>query len=321
MSIDTDVLGALLGRFGDAGTGDPGAGDSGSGDIVIGHRLGLYRALADGPLTAVDLAARTGTRVRPVRAWLHAQAAGGHVTATDDGRFFLFPEPDGRPGGVPERPGERPVPPGAGPDAAGWRALDEDVFLATEDFFRPGFVAHVVTDWIPALRDVEPRLRAGGRIADVGCRLGSASIVMALAYPAARVRGCDHHAGSVELARERAARAAVDHRVTFEVASATAFTGTGYDLVTSYDCRFDRNDPVAAGRHVRSAIGPEGCWMLVEPTGSGDLASSRDPVGRLWALGARSGDAAVTEMARAAGFRRCDRVAGTRSADVYAIRP
>jgi Methyltransferase domain len=287
--------------------GDPTA----TGTVVIGHRLGLYRALADGPLTVAELADHAAAPARPVRYWLRGQVAGGYVAATDDGRFMLaqaawcLAEPDAAAG-----------PPAAGP---GRHEHDEDVVLATEAFFRPGYLAGVATEWLPALGDVAPRLHAGGRIADLGCRLGTSSILMALAHPAALVRGSDDQEGFVELAAERAASAGVGDRVAFEAASASTFTGAGFDLVTGYDCLHGTHDPLSTARRVRSAIAPHGCWMLVEP--ADDPALDRDPVGRMWALGAPAGSRAVTALAREAGFTCCEQVAATSLNTVYALRP
>jgi SAM-dependent methyltransferase len=350
MSIDTDVLQAFLGRF----VADLGA-TTAAGNVVIGHRLGLYRALADGPLTADELADDTATHVRPVREWLYGQAAGGYVTVTADGRFTLSPEqafcladPDGAvylPAAFQLALGALRAEPritesfktGAG---LGWHEHDEDVFLGCEAFFRPGYVANLTTEWIPALGDIEQRLAAGGRIADIGCGLGASSIIMAEAYPAARVSGSDYHAGSVERAQERATKASVSDRVDFEVASATTFTGSGFDLVTSFDCLHDMGDPVAAARHVRAAIAPDGCWMLVEPAAADDPEDNLNPVGRMYygfstllcvpnalsqggerVLGAQAGPYAIGGVTRQAGFTHCERVAGTPFNDVYAIRP
>jgi SAM-dependent methyltransferase len=277
------------------------------------------------------------------------------VTATDDGRFTLSPEqafcladPDGAvylPGAFQLALGALRSEPrvtesfrtGAG---MGWHEHDEEVFLGCEAFFRPGYVANVTAAWIPALGDVEERLQAGGRIADIGCGLGASSIIMAEAYPAARVSGSDYHEMSIERARERAAKASVTERVDFEVASATTFTGTGFDLVTSFDCLHDMGDPVAAARHVRAALAPEGCWMLGEPRAADDPAANLNPVGRMYygfstllcvpnaisqgghrVLGAQAGPRAIAEVTREAGFGSCERVSATPFNDVYAVRP
>ena len=324
-----DVADACLGR----NAGDLLATTAGR-NVVLGHRLGLYHALADGPLTIAELTACTATHAHPVRDWLHGQAAHGYITATDDGRFILFPEqaccladphaatclPGVSPITCAARRARLPIDDdrsdiGTGPR---WPDHDEDILLGCDAFFRPGYLPDVATQWIPALGDVAQRLQAGGRIADVGCRLGTSSIIVALAYPAAQVNASDCHAPCVKLARARAANAAVTDRVAFEVASATTFTGTGFDLVTSFAC-LHTPDPLAAARHVRAATAPHGCWMLVEPTTTYDPAASRDPVGRMWALDPRTGLRAVAGIAREAGFTRCEQVAQTPLNDVYAI--
>jgi SAM-dependent methyltransferase len=350
MSIDTDTLNAFIQRF----VGDLGA-TTAAANVVIGHRLGLYRALADTPVTAEELADRTATHARPIREWLYGQIAAGYVTGTDDGRFTLSPEqafcladPDGAvylPGAFQLALGALRAEPRVAESfrtgtGMGWHEHDEDVFLGCEAFLRPGYVANVTTEWIPALGDVERRLQAGGRIADIGCGLGASSIIMAEAYPAATVIGSDYHQGSIDQARDRADKASVTDRVTFEVASAATFTGTGFDLVTSFDCLHDMGDPVAAARHVRAALAPEGCWMLVEPAAADDPMDNLNPIGRMYygfstllcvpnalaqggnrVLGAQAGPHAIAGVARQAGFTRSERVCGTPFNDVYAVRP
>ncbi|MFC5064662.1 class I SAM-dependent methyltransferase [Actinomycetospora atypica] len=348
---DQDALDAFLGRF----VTDLGATAAAAG-VVIGHRLGLYRALAEGPATPDELAARTGTRTRPVAEWLHGQAAGGYVTHdAATGRFhldatqaFCLTDPDGPvylPGAFLLALGALRAEPritdsfrtGTG---MGWHEHDEDVFLGCEAFFRPGYLASLTTSWIPALEGVEDRLRAGGRVADLGCGLGASSVIMAGAYPATTVRGSDYHAGSIALARERAAAAGVEDRVTFEVASAQTFSGRDYDLVTTFDCLHDMGDPVGAARHVREALAPEGCWLLVEPAAGGTPAENYHPRGRLYynfssllcvpnalsqsgerALGAQAGEPALREVVEAAGFTRFRLATGTPFNDVYEVRP
>lgn len=112
-------------------------------------------------------------------------------------------------------------------DGIGWHAHNSDVHLGCERFFRPGYHAHLMDEWLPALDGVVAKLEGGGAIADIGCGHGTSTILMAEALPTARVTGSDHHAGSVETARQRAAAAGVAERARFEVAHATAFSGGG----------------------------------------------------------------------------------------------
>jgi 2-polyprenyl-3-methyl-5-hydroxy-6-metoxy-1,4-benzoquinol methylase len=222
----------------------------------------------------------------------------------------------------------------------GWDEQDVDVFDGCERFFRPGYVASLVPAWIPALDGVEATLRAGARIADVGCGHGASTVLLAQAYPESRVHGSDYHEGSIERARKRAADAGVADRVSFSVARAQDFPGTGYDLVTTFDCLHDMGDPVGAARHVRESLAPDGTWLIVEPAAGDAVADNLNPVGRVYysfstflcvpnarsqpggyALGAQAGEAALREVVTAAGLARFRRVADTPFNNVYEARP
>src|ERR1700750_2182949 len=237
MTIDQDKLGELLGRF----VGDLGA-TIAAGNVVVGHRLGLYRSLAEGPATAEELARRTGTDPRYVAEWLRGQAAGGYVSCDPAaGRFslteeqaFALADPDGAlylPGAFllalgalrAESQVTDAFRSGAG---MGWHEHHEDVFSGCEMFFRPGYIANLTTSWIPALEGVQDKLAAGGRVADVGCGHGASTVLIAPAYPKARVQGSDYHQASVDIALKRAAEAGVAARTRFEAASAQTFSGT-----------------------------------------------------------------------------------------------
>jgi 2-polyprenyl-3-methyl-5-hydroxy-6-metoxy-1,4-benzoquinol methylase len=314
-----------------------------AGLVLIGDKLGLYRALADGgPQTPADLAKRTGTRERYVREWLSAQAAGGYVSYDPaTGRFTLPPEQAfllldaDLPGafllGVGSVRDEPRITDafrtGAG---VGWHEHDTGVFEGCERFFRPGYAMNLVSSWIPALDGVKAKLEAGGRVADVGCGHGSSTMIMAQAFPRSTVTGFDYHGGSIEWARQTADKAGVGDRTTFEVASAKDYPGTGYDLVTFFDCLHDMGDPVGAARHVRESLAPNGVWMLVEPFANDRLEDNLNPVGRLYyaastllctpaslsqevglALGAQAGEKRLREVLAEAGFSRIRRVAQT----------
>jgi ubiquinone/menaquinone biosynthesis C-methylase UbiE len=201
-------------------------------------------------------------------------------------------------------------------------------------------VAELVPHWIPALAGVEEKLRAGGRVADLGCGLGSSSVLIAEAFPTATVVGSDYHTESIALARKKAADAGVADRLTFEVASAQTFTGTEYDLVTTFDALHDMGDPVSAARQVRQALADDGTWLLVEPNAADDVAGNLNPVGRLYyngstflcvpnalsqpggyALGAQAGEAAIRKISTEAGFTRFRRVAESPFNLAFEIRP
>ncbi|MBN6051828.1 methyltransferase domain-containing protein [Nonomuraea sp. RK-328] len=348
--MDQDKVTEFLGRV----VSDLGATEA-AGSVVIGHRLGLYRALAEGPATPEEFAERTGCHPRYLTEWLRGQAAGGYVGHdTETGRFslseeqaFCLADPAG-----PNIPAAYLIALGmlrAEPRITeafrtgagfGWHEHAEDVFVGCDAFYRPAYVAALVSSWIPALDDVEEKLKAGALVADVGCGLGSSSILLAQSYPRTTVVGSDYHAESIELARERAAEAGVADRVDFEVAGAHTFTGSDYDLVAMFDCLHDMGDPLGAARRVREALAPDGTWLLVEPYAADAVEDNFTPVGRLYysgstflcvpnalsqpggyALGAQAGEARIRDLSREAGFTRFRRAAETPFNLVYEIRP
>jgi ubiquinone/menaquinone biosynthesis C-methylase UbiE len=351
MALDNDKLHQFLGTF----VADLGA-TVAAGNVVIGHHLGLYRALAGAPATAAELADRTGTSARYVTEWLRGQAAGGYVQYDPDSdryamteeQAFVLADPDGAvyaPGAFVLALGALKAEPRITEafrtgDGLGWHEHDQDVFVGCEQFFRPGYLANLVPSWIPALDGADEKLRAGATVADLGCGLGASTILMAREYPASRFTGSDYHDGSIALARKRASDAGVADRVGFEVASASSFSGTGYDLAATFDCLHDMGDPLAAARHVRQALKPDGTWLVVEPIAADDPADNLNPVGRVYynfstllcvpnalsqpgdyALGAQAGEAAIRQIATEAGFTRFRRAAETPFNQVYEIRP
>ncbi len=351
MSIDEAKLNDLLGRF----VGDLGA-TMHAGNVVVGHRLGLYRALAKGPATAEVLAKRTDCHPRYVTEWLRGQAAGGYVDvdpetetySLSEEQAFALTNPEGgvyMPGAFLLALGSLHAEPrvteafrtGAG---LGWHEQHDDVFVGCEQFFRPGYVANLVSAWLPALDGVVAKLLAGARVADIGCGLGASTVLMADSYHRSEFSGSDYHAGSIELARKRAAEAGVADRTSFEVASAQTFTGGGYDLVTTFDCLHDMGDPLAAAKHVRESLTADGTWMIVEPAAGDTYADNLNPVGRVYygfstflcvpnamsqrggyALGAQAGEAAIRRVVTDAGFTRFRRATETPFNIVYEARP
>jgi len=325
--------------------------------VVMGDRLGYYRFLAEaGPTTAAELARGTGTGEPYAREWLSAQAAGGFVEYdTSSGRFTLPAEyavaltdensPAFLPGffqiaigTVSDTTAVMAAARGVG--GVGWHERNGDVHSGCERFFRPGYAANLVDGWLPALDGVVDKLRAGARVADVGCGHGASTILMAQAFPTSTFTGSDYHEASIATARLRAADAALDGRATFEVAPATGFAGSGYDLVTMFDCLHDMGDPVGAARHVRAAIAPDGTWMIVEPAAGDRVEDNLNPVGRLYyafstflcvpngisqpggyALGAQAGEAAIRRVVTDAGFTRFRRATQTPFNLVYEVRP
>src|SRR3954470_7667305 len=260
-AVDVDRLNVFIGQF----VTDLGAAVH-AGMVVIGEKLGLYKALVGSPMSSTQLAARTNTDERYLREWLASQAAGGYITYDEKNNKFSLSEeqaftlanedsPAYLPGAFELALGSLAAVPrivdsfrtGAG---MGWHEHVDGVFHGCEKFFRPGYAANLVTSWIPALSDVKEKLEAGARVADVGCGKGASTLLMAKAFPNSRFFGFDYHDKSIEAARESASRNGVADRVTFEVAKAKEFPGKDYDVVAVFDCLHDMGDPIGAATHV-----------------------------------------------------------------------
>jgi SAM-dependent methyltransferase len=324
--------------------------------VVMGDRLGLYRALAGaGPLSPTELAERTNTTERYVREWLNAQAAGGYVEYdAESGRYTLPPEqalaltdsesPAYLPGffqiafgSVVDSPHITDA--AQSGEGVGWHEHNHDVFEGCERFFRPGYNTNLLPSWLPALDGVVEKLERGATVADVGCGHGSSTILMAKAFPSSTFTGSDYHAGSIETARERAREAGLDN-VRFEVAPAVGYGGTRYDFVTMFDCLHDMGDPVGAARHVRESLAEDGTWMIVEPRAGDRVEENLNPVGRAYygfstllctpaslsqevglALGAQAGEARIRDVVTSGGLTRFRRAAETPFNLVFEARP
>jgi SAM-dependent methyltransferase len=322
--------------------------------VLIGDKLGLYRALAaGGSLTAAELAEQTGTHERYVREWLAAQAASGFVTfEASTGRFALSPEqaavfadedsPVCMTGGfhslaavfADEPKLTQAFKTGKG---VGWGEHCNCLFCGVERFFRPGYKAHLVAEWLPALEGVVEKLDRGAKVADVGCGHGASTRIMAAAFPRSEFVGIDFHDASIAHARRHAGDLA---NVRFETARAQDYSGTGYDLVTMFDALHDMGDPVGAAAHARQCLKPDGTLMLVEPMAGDSLADNLNPVGRIYyafstsvcvpaslgqevgaALGAQAGERRLADVVRKGGFSRFRRAAETPFNMVLEARP
>jgi SAM-dependent methyltransferase len=324
--------------------------------VVMGDRLGYYRALAEqGPLTPNSLAHLTNTAEPYAREWLAAQAAGGYLGYDPETlSYSISPEvaaamtdetsPAYLPGffqfaygtiGDADRIFEAA---GTG-DGVGWHDHNADVRLGCERFFRPGYLANLTSSWLPALDGVVAKLEAGASVADMGCGHGSSTVLLAQTYPSAHIRGSDYHSAAIDVARERASEAGVADRTEFEVAGADSFSGSGYDLVTTFDALHDMGDPVGAARHVYDALADDGTWMVVEPAAGDHVEDNLTTVGRVYygfstllctpgslsqdvglALGAQAGPARIRDVVTAAGFTRLRIATQTPLNTIFEIR-
>ncbi|QNP60356.1 class I SAM-dependent methyltransferase [Paenacidovorax monticola] len=351
MAINEDKLNEFMARF----VGDIGA-VMHAATVAVGDQLGLYKALAEGPATAEELARRTQTDARYLREWLSAQAASGYVqydpasqrfSMTEEQAFALAQE--GSPAfiagafqiavaqfkAIPKM--AQAMRTGLG---LGWHEHDPSLFQGTERFFRPGYAANLVSQWIPALDGMESMLQRGARVADVGCGHGASTVLLAQAYPASSFVGFDYHAPSINQARAAAQAAGLGERVRFDVASAKDFPGEGYDMVAMFDCLHDMGDPVGASAHVKRSLKPDGTWLIVEPFANDRLEDNLNPVGRVFysastfictpasrsqevglCLGAQAGEERMRQVVTEGGFTRFRRAAQTPFNLVYEARP
>jgi SAM-dependent methyltransferase len=337
-----DRLNELVGKL----VNDLGASLAGA-SILLGDRLGLYKAMADGEaITSAELAKKTGLHERYVREWLAGQAASGYIDYHPEKEAFsLSPEQamafaeEGSPAFfagafdvaqatyLDEPKVAEAFRTGKG---VGWHEHSKCLFSGTERFFRPGYNANLASSWIPALDGVEAKLKAGAKVADVGCGHGASTIVMAKAYPKSEFFGFDYHLPSIERARKLAAEDGVGDRITFAQANAKDFPSRGYDLVAFFDCLHDMGDPVGAGKHVKETMAKDGVWMIVEPFAHDSLKDNLNPVGRVYyaastfictpaslsqevalGLGAQAGERRLRKVAAEAGFTRFRRATET----------
>jgi 2-polyprenyl-3-methyl-5-hydroxy-6-metoxy-1,4-benzoquinol methylase len=339
--INEDKMNAFLGKV----VGDFGAALS-SSLVYIGQKLGLYKAMAAGDaVTPAELAEKTSTNERYVREWLINQAASGYVDYDPaSGRYSLSAEQS-----LALTDESSPYYVGGGffvvkamtqavnriedyfKNGGGmlWGEHDADLFVGTERFFRPGYAAHLIASWIPALNGIEAKLKAGGKVADIGCGHGSSTVIMAQAYPNSRFWGFDNHEKSIETARQRAADAGVSDRVTFAVANASELPDEQFDMVAFFDCLHDMGDPVGACKRAAEVLAPDGSALIVEPMAGNTVEENFNIIGRTFAgastlcctsnslaqngpaLGAVAPESAIREVVLAGGFKEFRRATET----------
>lgn len=332
-----DFLGKVVGDFGAALS---------SVLSYIGIKLGLYQALADSDgLTPAELAEKTNTTERYIREWLINQASGGYIHYhPQSGKYSLLPEqkvaltdedsPFYVAGGfyvIKAMMNAQPRITEAFQNGGGllWGENDPDLFVGTEKFFRPGYQAHLVKEWIPALTGIEDKLKNGAKVADIGCGHGASTIIMAQAYPNSKFYGFDNHAPSIEKARQKAEKAGVADRVKFEVASANDIPDKKYDLICFFDCLHDMGDPKGAAKRAFETMDEDGSALIVEPMAGNSVEENFNPVGRTFsgastlcctanslalggpALGAVATEDDLRETVTSGGFREFRRATET----------
>jgi SAM-dependent methyltransferase len=324
--------------------------------VSLGSKLGLYKALAGaGPLSAREVAARAGCAERYVREWLNSQAAAGYVgyhavsdtyelspaqaqvLANEDSPFFI--------------PHAWEVPASMWLDEAksleafrtgrgvAWGEHHERMACGSAAFYRNGYKASLLPQWLPALDGVVEQLAAGITVADVGCGHGHSTTLMAQAFPASRFHGFDTHAASIAEADSLAHKAGLGDRVRFDVARATDYPDRKYGLICFFDVLHDLGDPVAAARRAAETLAPGGTVMLVEPFANDRVEDNAGTVGRLYytasaliccahaiseggtmVLGAQAGPARLQEVFRRAGFTHFREAARTPFNLVFEVR-
>ncbi len=319
-----------------------------SGVLVnVGRKLGLYQAMADlGACTSTALAEATSIRERYVREWLANQTAGGYVTYDPKKQTYALPPAQAMVLALDQSPifmapafevaasfwldEDQIVEAFRSGEGLGWHQHNHRMFCGTESFFRTGYRAHLVSEWLPALDGVVESLKRGAKVADIGCGHGVSTILMAQAFPNSRFLGVDYHDESIATARTRASNQGVSANIEFQVASASDFDGRGFDLICFMDCLHDLGDPVGALAHSRKALATYGKVMLVEPYAGDRLEENLNPIGRMYyaasamactpnslsqevglGLGAQAGEERLRKVAREAGFSNLRRAAQT----------
>jgi 2-polyprenyl-3-methyl-5-hydroxy-6-metoxy-1,4-benzoquinol methylase len=254
-------------------------------EVYLGDRLGLYGQLADEPVTPEQLAQRAGIAPRYAREWLEAQAVSGFLEVDDvraaaEARRYHLPAEHAAVLLDPDSPlyltpfarifvaAAQQLPAildayrrGTG---VNWRDYGPDMSEGQELGNRPTYL-HDLAGWLAGIDGLDARLRAGGRVADVGCGGGWSSIAIARAYPRVRVDGFDLDVPAIERARDNARAEGLSDRVRFHAMDpAEAGHGEVHDLVVAFECIHDLPQPVAVLRTMRSMAGADGIVLVMD---------------------------------------------------------
>lgn len=320
----------------------------------IGDKKGLYKAMAyAGPLSASDLARKTGVNEVYLKDWLINQAAGGYINFdARSGKYYLPDEhaealtdecsPFFIAGGFQVvnamlKAEERIEGNFSTGEGMKWGEHHHDLFNGTERFFKPSYLGNLLENWLPAITDIRQRLTGGIAVADLGCGYGASTMIMAEAFPSSTFVGFDNHAPSIEAARKLAADKKLKN-VSFTVSGAQEFTGK-FDFITFFDCLHDMGDPIGALRNCHARLKPDGVIMAIEPMAGRKVEENFNPVGRVYSgasvmcctpnaiatggyvLGTVASDEELEKVARQAGFRRFRRATETPFNRVFEIMP
>ncbi|HEU5430477.1 MAG TPA: methyltransferase domain-containing protein, partial [Thermomicrobiales bacterium] len=274
--------------------------------LYVGDQLGFYQALhAGGPATSTELAARAGTNERATREWLEQQATAGFLVCANpeqDAAERRYTLPDGYAAVLVDRDSLRFVPPMAQITAGAvaplrqllaafradggvpYAAYGHDLHAGQAGMTRPLFVQQLAQEWIPAMPDIDVRLRADppARVADIGMGQGWSSIALARGYPKIAVDGFDLDEASVAAAQRNAREAGLDDRVRFQVRDAgdPALAGR-YDLALAVECIHDMADPVSVLGSMQRLVGPGGTVLIVDERVPDAFAPNGDMVERV----------------------------------------
>lgn len=326
--------------------------------IILGERLGLYKAMAESgqPITSEELAKKTNTHERYVREWLANQAAGGYVIYNPADATYTLPPEQAMALADENSPvyihgayqslrslfkdEEKFVEMFKSGKGFRWGEHHHDLFEGTARFFKPSYVGNLVSSWIPSLDKVEGKLKQGAKVADIGCGYGISTIIMAKAYPNSRFYGFDNHVPSIEKAKDEARKEGVLENTEFiSVSASNKSIGNDYDLITFFDCLHDMGDPIGAMRFAKQSLKSDGTCMIVEPMANDKVEDNLTLIGRTFyaastlvcvpnsladngpALGAQAGEKRIKEIVEAAGFTKFRRATQTPFNIIYEAKP